>query len=80
MTYWLDASRSMTFVQRLWIALMPASVSNRPNCIRFPALQGEPAYEMKPRIDGVVFYLKVALIKLHQPGEYVLLISAHPDH
>ena len=46
----------------------------------FPGLQGEPAYEMKPRIDGVVFYLKVALIKLHQPGEYLLLISAHPDH
>lgn len=46
----------------------------------FPGLQGEPAYEMKPRIDGLVFYLKVALIKLHQPGEYLLLISAHPDH
>ena len=24
-----------------------------------PGLQGEPAYEMKPRIDGIVFYLKV---------------------
>ena len=46
----------------------------------FPGLQGEPAYEMKPRIDGIVFYLKVALIKLHQPGEYLLLISAHPNH
>ena len=46
----------------------------------FPGLQGEPAYEMKPRIDGIMFYLKVALIKLHQPGEYLLLISAHPDH
>jgi hypothetical protein len=46
----------------------------------FPGLQGEAAYEMKPRIDGIVFYVKVALIKLHQPGEYLLLISTHPDH
>ena len=46
----------------------------------FPGLQGLPAYEMKPRIRGVLFYLKVALFELHQPGEYMLLISAHPDH
>lgn len=46
----------------------------------FPGLQGEPAYEMKPRLGGVIFYLKLALIDLNQPGEYLLLISAHPDH
>lgn len=46
----------------------------------FPGLVGEPAFEMKPRIDGVRFYLKVTLIERHSPGEYLLLISAHPDH
>ena len=46
----------------------------------FPGLVGEPAFEMKPRIEGVRYYLKVALIKQHPPGEYFLLISAHPDH
>lgn len=46
----------------------------------FPGLQGQSAYEMKPRIHGVLYYLKVALVELHQPDEYLLLISAHPDH
>ena len=41
---------------------------------------GAPAFEMKPRIDGVLFYLKVALCDLDTPDEYMLLISAHPDH
>lgn len=43
-------------------------------------LQGGTAYEMKPRIIGMLFYIKVALIDLGTPGEYMLLISAHPDH
>lgn len=46
----------------------------------FPGLQGMPAYEMKPRIGGILFYVKVALIELHSPDEYLLLISTHPDH
>ena len=41
---------------------------------------GQAAYEMKPRINDVLFYLKVTLCKLGQPAEYMLLISAHPDY
>jgi len=41
---------------------------------------GASAFEMKPRIDGTLFYLKVALCDLDGPDEYLLLISAHPDH
>ena len=46
----------------------------------FPGLQGQQAFELKPRIQGIVFYIKVALVEWRQPGEYLLLISAHPDH
>ena len=41
---------------------------------------GAPAFEMKPRVDDTLFYLKVALCDLDSPDEYMLLISAHPDH
>lgn len=41
---------------------------------------GTPAFEIKPRIDGTLFYLKVALCDVDSPDEYMLLISAHPDH
>ena len=46
----------------------------------YPDLEGEPAYEMKPRIKDILFYLKVALVELGKPDEYMLLISTHPDH
>ncbi|MGD0898449.1 MAG: hypothetical protein ABR915_11475 [Thermoguttaceae bacterium] len=46
----------------------------------FPGLQGQPAYEMKPRINSILFYVKVALVERGNPGERMLLISAHPDH
>ncbi len=45
-----------------------------------PGLRGSTAYEMKPRIIGMRFYIKVALVELGTPGEYMLLISANPDH
>jgi hypothetical protein len=35
---------------------------------------------MKPRIGGLLFYLKVALCDLETPDEFMLLVSAHPDH
>jgi len=41
---------------------------------------GLPAFEMKPRINDTLFYLKVALCEMDLPIEYMLLISAHPDH
>ena len=46
----------------------------------FPGLQGAWAYEMKPRLRGRLYYLKVALVKLQESTEHLLLISAHPDH
>jgi hypothetical protein len=41
---------------------------------------GATAYEMKPRIGGVLFYVKVTLRELGQPQETLLVISAHVDH
>lgn len=35
---------------------------------------------MKPRINDTLFYLKVALCDVGTPDEYMLLISAHPEH
>jgi hypothetical protein len=45
-----------------------------------PNLVGQPAYEIKPRMKGHLFYVKVTLVELGQSGEYALVISAHPDH
>lgn len=42
--------------------------------------EGSPDFEMKPRIDGTRFYVKVAICESETPEEYMLLISAHPDH
>jgi len=41
---------------------------------------GQPAFEMKPRINGTLFYLKATLCDLGEPDEYMLILSAHPDH
>ena len=41
---------------------------------------GQAAFEMKPRINDTLFYLKLTLCELGQPGEYMLLVSVHPDH
>lgn len=41
---------------------------------------GQPAFEMKPRMNNRLFYLKLTLCELGRPGEYMLLISVHPDH
>ena len=46
----------------------------------FQNLVGQPAYEIKPRMKGNLIYVKVTLVELGQPGEYMLVISAHPDH
>lgn len=46
----------------------------------FPSLVGQPAYEIKPRMKNTLFYIKVTLVELGQPDEYMLVISAHPDH
>jgi hypothetical protein len=41
---------------------------------------GLPAFEMKPRINTELYYLKVTLCDLGEQEEFMLLISAHPDH
>jgi hypothetical protein len=46
----------------------------------FPGLVGQPGYEIKPRMKGILFYVKFALVGLGNPGEYMLIVSAHPDH
>ena len=41
---------------------------------------GQAAYEMTPRIDNALLYIKVTICELGQPGELMLVISAHPPH
>lgn len=41
---------------------------------------GRTAYEMKPRINDQLFYIKLTLIELGEPNDRILLISAHPSH
>jgi hypothetical protein len=41
---------------------------------------GQPAFEMKPRINEKLFYLKVTVCNLGESDEYTLILSAHPDH
>jgi hypothetical protein len=41
---------------------------------------GQAAFEMKPRINGSLLYVKVTLCRLTQSDEFMLIISAHPDH
>jgi hypothetical protein len=45
-----------------------------------PGHVGMPAYEMKPRINHSLFYIKVALMKLGEQNEHMMLSSVHPDH
>jgi hypothetical protein len=46
----------------------------------FSGRQGDPAYEMKPRIDGAIWYVKVAIDDRGGPDQGLALLSAHPDH
>lgn len=41
---------------------------------------GQAAWEMKPRINGVLFYLKVTVDDRGRPGESLGVLSCHPDH
>ena len=46
----------------------------------FAGRVGQAAYEMKPRINGVLFYIKVTIDDRGGPEECLALLSAHPDH
>jgi hypothetical protein len=41
---------------------------------------GKAAYEIKPRINKSVFYLKLTLCEIGESDEYMLVISAHTSH
>ncbi|OQZ05737.1 MAG: hypothetical protein B6D36_08645 [Planctomycetes bacterium UTPLA1] len=41
---------------------------------------GQAAWEMKPEINGVRFYLKVTVDDRDAPGESLGILSCHPDH
>jgi hypothetical protein len=46
----------------------------------FSGRQGDPAYEMKPKINGVIWYLKVAIDDRGGRNQGLALLSTHPDH
>lgn len=46
----------------------------------FSGLVGQSAYEIKPRMRNTLFYIKVTLVELGTLGEFMLVISTHPDH
>lgn len=57
-----------------------ASERVKPTVIKnIPARKGQPAYEMKPRINNRLFYIKV-VIDGNAGAERMTLLSAHPDH
>jgi hypothetical protein len=63
------------------VDLIDAGERVKPTTLHsFAGLQGQPAFEMKPRLNNTLFYIKVTLIHLHQTDERMLLISAHPDY
>lgn len=63
------------------IAWIDAKERVKPTTLHsFGTLVGQSAFEMKPRINGQLFYIKVALLQLTEPEESMLVISAHPDH
>lgn len=41
---------------------------------------GQMAFEMKPRVNNTLFYLKVTVCDYGRPAEYLLIVSAHPPH
>lgn len=41
---------------------------------------GQVAFEMKPRINNVLFCIKVTVCDRGAPVEYLLIVSAHPHH
>lgn len=62
------------------IAWIDANQRVKPTTLHsVPGMTGQAAYEMKPRINKVLFYIKVTLVRLGTPDEYMLVLSAHPN-
>ncbi len=45
-----------------------------------PGLIGQRGFEMKPRIIGRLFYIKVTFQQSRENGHRLLVLSSHPDH
>lgn len=45
-----------------------------------PGLIGQRAFEMKPRINDRLFYIKVTFQQSQKTGELLLILSSHPNH
>jgi hypothetical protein len=41
---------------------------------------GQAAYEIKPRLNDTLFYLKLTVCDLGERTERMLVVSSHPDH
>lgn len=41
---------------------------------------GQPAYVMKPHLTDMAWYVKVSPVKPSGEDDYLLIISAHPNH
>ena len=53
----------------------------KPTTIKnIPARIGQAAYEMKPRLNDMVFYVKVVVEDADTESPRLSLLSAHPDH
>ncbi len=46
----------------------------------FAGRAGQPAWEMKPRINDDLFYVKVTVDDRGGPSESLGILSCHPDH
>jgi hypothetical protein len=41
---------------------------------------GQTAWEVKPRINDMLFYIKITLDDQGGPNETLVILSCHPDH
>lgn len=63
------------------VAWIDAGERVKPTVIHsIPGREGDPAYEMKPKLNGARWYIKVSIDNRGEPDEGLALLSAHPDH
>jgi len=46
----------------------------------FPGMLGQRAFELKPRINDRLFYIKMTFQKLQDTDQLLLILSSHPNH
>jgi len=72
--------RKPTFAMRLLHGSMPVSESKLPCCIPTKDWFGQKAFELKPRIDGRIYNVKVMIQISSDTKELLLIISTHLNH